>query len=141
MRVTMLLCDSAQQVGGKLYVLGGGWTHILFRGQSMNMSLAVVVAVPWDRTNERFDIETTLLTEDGLPVEVNDVVVGGTSILEVGRPPGIKAGSEINAAFVANFEGLVLPPGGYVWDLSLAGESLARNPFWVVAPPEQQTAA
>jgi hypothetical protein len=72
---------------------------------------------------------------------VNEVVVGGTSVLEVGRPPGIKAGSEINAAFVANFEGLVLPPGGYVWDLSLAGESLARNPFWVVAPPEQQTAA
>jgi hypothetical protein len=134
----MLLCDAAQQVGGKLYVLGGGWTHILFRGQSMNMALAVVLAVPWDRTNERLDIETTLRTEDGEPVRINEVVVGGTSVIEVGRPPGIKAGSEINAAFVVNFEGLVLDPGGYVWDLRLAEESLARTPFWVVAPPEQQ---
>jgi hypothetical protein len=133
----MLLCDAAQQVGGKLYVLGGGWTHLIARAPTMSMALAVVVAVPWDRTNERFDLETALLTEDGQPVDMNGMVLSATTTLEVGRAPGTKPGSEINTAFVVNFEGLALRPGGYVWELSLGEQSLARNPFWVVAPPQE----
>ena len=30
MKTTLLLCDYAQEVGGKLYVLGGGWS--IYRG-------------------------------------------------------------------------------------------------------------
>ena len=39
MKITLLLCDHAQEVGGKLYVLGGGWS--IYRGTPVTMALAV----------------------------------------------------------------------------------------------------
>jgi hypothetical protein len=144
MRVTMLLCDAAQQVGGKLYVLGGGWTHALARttGQSFNMALAIVIAVPWDQTNVKHDVQARLLTEDGQPVNVEGQQVQSTGQIEVGRPTGVKAGSELNAPIVLSFDGIPLAPGGYVWELLIGSESTARTPFWVVATqgiPQPQT--
>jgi len=38
---TMLLCDSAQAVGGKLYILGGGWTMLAKIQPRARMPLAV----------------------------------------------------------------------------------------------------
>ena len=45
-QVTMLLCDAAQQQGGKLYILGGGWTTINFQQVPFNMALAIKLAIP-----------------------------------------------------------------------------------------------
>jgi hypothetical protein len=129
----MLLCDAAETVGGKLYVLGGGWTHLLTPGQPVNMALAVVVAVPWTETNKRHPLEVRLLTDDGETVSVNDVPVQAGGQIEVGRPIGIKPGSDLNAVLAFGFNGVVLEPGGYVWQLSISGVPEARTPFWVLA--------
>ena len=57
MRVTMLLADAAQEVNGKLYVLGGGWS---VTGPDLPpMAIAIKLDVPWRQsvTSHTFDIQ------------------------------------------------------------------------------------
>jgi hypothetical protein len=131
----MLLCDAAEEVGGKLYVMGGGWTHLLTPNQPMNMALGVVVAVPWDRTNERHDLTVGLVDEDGEPVQIGGQVVRTGGQMAVGRPLGVKPGSAINAVMAFKFNGVVLDVGGYVWELRV-GKTQVRTPFWFVYPSQ-----
>jgi hypothetical protein len=131
MDVTMLLCDAADESGGKLYVLGGGWSII--RGQPSPMALAIKMSVPWDQANHPFSIKTMLVTDDGEPVPGPDsedpLVVEGT--VEVGRPTGLKPGTPLDTPFVLSFPPLPLEPGGYVWELEIDGTTMARAPFRV----------
>jgi hypothetical protein len=130
----MLLCDAAQEAGGKLFVLGGGWSIIRTPGIPVPMSLAVKVAVPWDQTNSKHRVQVSLLDEDGEPVTPTGAPgpIGLDGQLEVGRPPGIKAGTPIDAPIVMNFGFLTLDPGGYVWVLSIDELEAARTPFRVM---------
>ena len=130
----MLLCDAADAVNGKLYVLGGGWSHVLAPNAPVNMALAVMIAVPWHQANEKHEVNAALVSEDGETVEMegNQDVTSGE--LEVGRPAGLKAGTQLNTPLVLSFSGLVLKPGGYVWELRIGGEVMARAPFQVVEP-------
>jgi hypothetical protein len=135
MDVTLLLCDFAEAVNGKLYVMGGGWNILFAPGQPVTMSVAAVVAVPWDRTNQSYELGLELLTDDGGPVEIEGHRVAVTGEFELGRPPGIKAGSSQNAPFVWTFAGLVLDPGGYEWKLTIGGDPVGSRPFTVAHPP------
>jgi hypothetical protein len=85
----MLLCDAAQAVAGKLYVLGGGWTHIV-ENVPTPMALAMRLLVPWDQSNRPFDVHVQLMTHDGHPVDVGQGPVEAHARLEVGRPRGMR---------------------------------------------------
>jgi hypothetical protein len=135
MNVTLLLCDFAEAVNGKLYVMGGGWNILFAPGKPVTMSVAAVIAVPWDRTNQSYELTLELLTDDGGAVEIEGQTVAVTGEFELGRPPGIKAGSSQNAPFVWTFAGLVLEAGGYEWKLTIGGEPVASRPFTVAQPP------
>jgi hypothetical protein len=67
-KVTMMLADAAQEVGGKLYVLGGGWS--ITGPEPVPMAIALKLEVPWDRTNLQHSLLLELLDEDGEPVLV-----------------------------------------------------------------------
>jgi hypothetical protein len=135
---TMLLCDDAQAVGGKLYMLGGGWSMLTKVQPTANMALAVKLSVPWSRANERVHIEATLITDQGETVtQQNDQPVRTEGDLEVGRPPGLRHGTPLDATFVLNFQGLDLEAGGYVWELKVGGALAARVPFQVITPGVQ----
>ena len=58
--------------------------------------------------------------------------MGAQVNLEVGRPPGMKRGTPIDAPFVLPFPGIALGPGGYVWLLEIDGTEMARTPFRVM---------
>jgi len=131
MDVTMLLCDAAQEVGGKLYILGGGWSYFLTPGLPVNGALAIKVSVPWDRANYRHKVRALFVTEDGEPIDVGAGPVMAEGEFEVGRPPGVKPGTPLDAAFVLPFNGLVLEPGGYVWELYINDQLEARAPIRV----------
>lgn len=127
----MLLCDAAQSVGGKLFVLGGGWSQIpaaaLAGGASM--ALAVHIAVPWDQANEPLALVARLTTEDGKEVDLGGGPIQAEGQLEVGRPPGLKRGTPLDSTLALNFAGLTLNPGGYVWQLLVNGDEKARAQF------------
>ena len=63
MKTTLLLCDHAQEVAGKLYVLGGGWS--IYHGSPVTMGLAVKIGVPWDAANIPHTFSARLVDEDG----------------------------------------------------------------------------
>jgi hypothetical protein len=135
MKVTVLLCDSAQVADGKLHLLGGGW-NITGPGPTTH-AVAVLLEVPWDRTNRQLDFTLELVTDDGSPFmqigpdgsEVPTRIEGG---VEVGRPPGHPHGAPINVPFVINIPGLQLEPGRrYSWEAHVTGEP--DNESWHAA--------
>ena len=123
----MLLADAAQEVGGKLYILGGGWS--ITGPTPTPMAIALKLEVPWDRTNEHHTLLLELVDEDGTPVLVADehgeqVPLQVSGEFEAGRPPGIKPGTPIDSALAVNFGPLQLEGGRrYQWRLSIDGES------------------
>lgn len=136
MRVTMLLADAAQEVNGKLYILGGGWS---VTGPDVPpMSLAIKLDVPWSEANVPHRFEMVLVDTDGRTISTGgegpDVRVDGT--FEVGRPAGLPAGSDIDFAFAVSVPPFPLTPGRYAWQLSIDGDTREDwlRPFQVRAP-------
>jgi hypothetical protein len=123
-KVTIMLADAAQVAEGKLFVLGGGWS---FTGPAPSPSaLAILVEVPWDRTNASLHFVVELLDSDGQAViageEGQPIVVAGD--IEAGRPPGTPPGSPIAVPLAINLGPLPLAPGGrFEWRFSLDGET------------------
>jgi hypothetical protein len=131
MEVTMLLCDAADEVGGKLYVMGGGWTHTGAVNEPTSMALALVISVPWDETNKEHQLKTVLITADGETVIQDGRAVASEGTFEMGRPPRVKQGSALNVPLAFSYHGLTLKQGGYVWEVRINGDAKARTPFWV----------
>jgi hypothetical protein len=138
MKITVLLCDHAQEVGGKLYILGGGWS--IYHGSPVTMALAVKVSVPWDAANIPHELLAQLLTEDGMPPmlpgpdgEPAPSPVQFQGRFEAGRPAGVAPGSPLDAPFAVNLAGVPLPPGRYEWHISIDDELLERVSFTVSA--------
>jgi hypothetical protein len=129
MRLTVILSDAAQTVDGKLYVLGGGWTQAS-GATPLHVALGIVAAVPWEDANRQHPVLVQLIREDGEPVEQDGGPVQAEGQFEIGRPPGIKEGSDLNATMVLKFNGLDLRPGGYVFQVQV-GDAVERTPFWV----------
>jgi uncharacterized protein DUF6941 len=135
--VTLILCDAAQQQGGKLYILGAGWSLVQAPNVPITMALGVIVGVPWDQANDQLLVEAVLMTDDGDPVQIEvtenefqPVLASGQ--MEVGRPPGLKRGMTLNAPLAFTFNGVPLPVGGYRWELKINGTVEATAPFRVV---------
>jgi hypothetical protein len=137
-KVTMLLCDYAQEVAGKLYVLGGGWS--IYHGTPVTLALAVKVAVPWDGANMPHNFAARLVTEDGenprLPQPDGELAETPFQLegqFEAGRPPGLPPGSDLDVLYAFNIAGIPLLPGRYEWSVEIDGEPLERIAFTVMA--------
>ena len=128
----MLLCDAAQSVQGKLYILGGGWTQVQTHGNPIPMALALQISVPWDMANQRLAVKAVLLTSDGELVDPGVGPVEASTHLEVGRPAGLEKGTPLQAMLAVNAGALPLSPGRYVWHIEIDGEIKAQAPFQVL---------
>jgi hypothetical protein len=122
MKVTMMLADSAQVAGGKLYILGGGWS--ITGPMPCPSAIAVIVSVPWNETNRKHRVKVELVDPDYRPVLLptpegsSPLVITGD--FEVGRPPGISPGSTIEVPFAFNIGALPLPPDKrFIWKLTI----------------------
>lgn len=121
MKVTMLLADAAQEAGGKLHILGGGWS--LMGPEPSPMAIALKFAVPWDQTNIAHRWMLELVEADGqvvmveTPVGTQPVQIGGE--FEVGRPPGLVRGTPIDLPLAVSVGPLPLSPGRYEWRLTV----------------------
>lgn len=134
----LILCDAAQadSTSGKLHMLGAGWTVV--PTPTPPSAVALMVQVPWARTNEVLPITVELLDADGHPVKLPGPTDNETQALrqearlEVGRPPGIAPGSTLSAAFAMNVGPLPLAVGRYEWRAVVA-ESVQSEFFQVMA--------
>ena len=125
-KVTLMLADAAQVAGGKLNVLGAGWT---FTGPGpCPFAIAGIIEVPWHLTNTRHTLRLDLIDLDGNAVEIE--TPDGKQPLwiehqfEEGRPTGYRPGSAIPHFLAINSSPLPLAPGShYEWRWMLNGES------------------
>jgi hypothetical protein len=125
MKVTMLLCDAAQVVDTKLYILGGGWN--VCRAPLIPMALAIKLDVEWTQTDLLHYWQLALLDADGRPVLI-DTLEGKKPIeirgeFTVPRPTGLPEGSPVGFALAVNIGPIPLAAQNrYTWQLLIDGE-------------------
>src|SRR5271168_466063 len=65
-----LLADAAQAVGGKVFVLGGGWN--LFRAASypapVQLAIAIGLGFTFDEVGVKYPLNVVIADEAGIPV-------------------------------------------------------------------------
>ena len=140
-----MLADAAQAVGGKLFILGGGWSNVW---ATVPFSIACKVEVPWHLATEPHQFRLELMDADGQPVEA-PTGDGGTqpvfveAELSTGIAPGAKPGTPMDAVLAINFPPIELELGRYQFRVSIDGQS---NDEWCLAfnrvnPPKNALAA
>lgn len=136
----MMLSDSAQSVGGKLYILGGGWDVV--GPDPQPSAIAMLFRVSWDLSNMQHHWRLELVTGNGepatAPTPVGDQPVALEADLEVGRPAGVAPGSWLVVPLAINLGPLPLTAGEtYEWRLTVGDESREewRLPFRVRPRP------
>jgi hypothetical protein len=136
MKATMLLADAAQTVGGKLYILGGGWT--ICGPAPVLMAVAIKLEVPVDQAGRAHDWSLTLLDDNGelvllealngqrLPVEISGK-------FEATLVPELPQDMPLDLPLAVTIGPLPLEPGSrFVWQLSIDGHAAEewRLAFW-----------
>ena len=127
------LADSAQVVGGKLYVLGGGWNSLDLKGPKDGVGLISVtgrILVPVEESDREFEFSIYLDF-----VSDPDIMLGGPRLRGVIRPkvpPTNEQSVETATPFAFDLFGLTFPRAGeYAFVISHEGEELARTRFQV----------
>ena len=141
MRATLVLCDYASQdiPGGKVNIIGAGWS--VTTPLPGPRAVAVFIKVAWTEANRTHAFVLRLADGDGhtvtVPVPTGPQPVEFPGNLEVGRPPGIPEGSEIDAQFAVNLAQLPLAPRQrYTWQLLVDNDELAAESFYVQPFPQ-----
>lgn len=131
----MVVADGAHSVGGKLYVLGGGWDHLFvptLPGPAVQpFALAVSVKIPWHLTNRRFACTFELTDADNQPI--------GDPLrmdMEQGRPPGSRQGSALPLLMALSVNPHFPQEGRYVFHGSIDQERLRTVAFEVHQAPQ-----
>jgi hypothetical protein len=144
-KVSLMLADAAQAVGGKLYILGGGWS-ILYA--DMPYAIALKIEVPWIEATAEHTFKLELLDADGQPVlgpdgETPMATVEGT--FQTGIPPGVRHGVPLDAVAAIPVPPIPLEAGHYYeWRLTIDGaghDKEWRLGFTRAEPPPQTLAA
>lgn len=86
----VILADRAEVLGGKLYVMGGGWDRANVRdwNQPLLMAIALGILVPWNATNEQHHVR--LWFEDADGGHISPQIDTG---FRTGRPPHLDSGA------------------------------------------------
>jgi hypothetical protein len=111
-RITMMIAaDSAQAVDGKLYVLGGGFNHLVVSEfpAAHTFDVAMMVDVPWTETNRPYEVVVELVDADGQPMGYR-----AEATLETGRPAGARPGSAFAVPLAVPVTADFPEPGRYV---------------------------
>ena len=133
----LILADSAQVVGNKLYLLGGGWDTLTVNSGfplDRRCGVALSVKVPWNETNQRHTFEVEVTSEDPSTEEPKDLLkVGGQ--FEVGRPAGTPQGQDQRVQLAIDMNLRLEDPGTKVIVARIEGQEMWRTRFNVVPGP------
>ncbi|MFL5798146.1 MAG: DUF6941 family protein [Actinomycetota bacterium] len=129
----LLLCDAAQVVSAKLYVMGGGWDRVQLPSYpaTLPVSLAVGVRVEWTETNSRHKLVVRGMSEDA-----DRELFRAEGEFEVGRPPGTPHGMSQLFQVAMNVPLQLPEPGSYTIEASVDEGTVVRSfPFLAVSVP------
>ena len=144
MRASIILCDFAEQdqPSGKVHMLGAGWS--VTGPAPAPQAVVVLIKIEWTEANRPHDFALRLTDGDGavvhIPTPAGTQGMEFAGKLEVGRPPGIPHGSEIDTSFVVPLQPLPLTPGQrFTWRLNFGEHEAASESFYVRPLPQQLT--
>jgi hypothetical protein len=125
----LILADAVQAVNGKLYMLGGGWTtfHAAKIPTTHPLGIALGLRVPWEETNQLHRLQINLVNSDG-----ESVSPAMQAELEMGRPPGLRPGSDQTAAIAVNATVTFAKAGRYEVRAAVEGQTVRTAVFDVV---------
>jgi hypothetical protein len=128
----MMLADGAQAVGGKLYILGGGFDRINMPVTPFQhrFDLAMLIEVPWNATNQPYQVVVELLDADGAPMGYR-----AEASLETGRPPGLRQGTSITVPVAIPVVAEFRKAGRYILQGSINGKEKNRVAFEAISLP------
>lgn len=130
----LILADAAQVVGGKLYLIGGGWDTLTVNKNfpvDQRCALAISISVPWNETNQKHSFEVEIASEDSATEEPNRLVkVGGQ--FEVGRPPGIRQGQSQRFQLAIDMNLKITNPGTKTIVVRIEGQEMKKLDFNVL---------
>ena len=140
-QMQVVLADYAVTHDGKVMMAGAGWSQV--GSGPFASALAFIVKVPWDMANQQIAIHAELIDEDGRPVLVNQAPLSLNIGFSVGRPDGLRPGSDIDQNLAVQIPPIALAPGrSYEWRISVDGEHRHEwnRGFFVRTPasPEQR---
>lgn len=131
-----LIADSVQAVGGKLFVLGGGWDTLTvgsFPARHHTLALGLRIAVPWTYDGRIVRLEIDLQDEDS-----RSLFSGGSvrHQFPVRRSPSTTDGESIGMVQAFTFNNIPFrEPGGYAFVVSLDDVERKRIRFRVRQKP------
>ena len=129
----MILADSAQVVGNKLYLLGGGWDRLTVNRDfpvNQHCAIAVAIKIPWNETNLKHVFEVEVMSEDPATEEPKSLAkINGQ--FEVGRPAGIPAGQDQRIQMAIDMGLRLDNPGTKTVIARIDGEEMRRLYFTV----------
>jgi hypothetical protein len=107
----LVLADAVEALGGKLYMMGGGWDtmHVRNIEQPVPMSIACGILVPWAETDD--DHTLTITTEDQ---DRNQVAPPLTVTFKTGRSANLERGAPTHVPFAIKAEFVLPTLGTYV---------------------------
>lgn len=95
-----LLADAAQAVGGKIYVLGGGWN--MFRSPSfpapVQLAIAIGLGFTFNEIGIKYPLNVVIADETGVPIvpEMKGQVETGQPAADVPKTASVKIPVAIN---------------------------------------------
>ena len=139
MKTQVILCDWAQAINGKLYIMGAGWSRVVST-IPFNLGVAIIIKIPWTATNQKHELQFSVLDGDGTLMSFQ----GATGVAPIqikgefgaGRPMDIKPGSDIDATLGFSIGPIILPPNDYVCELQINGAIVETVPFTGSAAPQ-----
>jgi len=127
----LMLCDAAQLVQGKLYILGGGWDRTSVNNPSLGVAFSIMIE--WTETNQRHRFELELQDEDGNALMVGEppkpLIMGGD--FTAGRPAEHPPGMPLWVRQAVNIQNPRFEPNKrYRWELRINGSPLTNLSFY-----------
>jgi hypothetical protein len=130
----LILADSAQVTGNKLYLLGGGWDRLNVSKDfpvNQRCAIAVAIKIPWNDTNLKHVFEVEVLGEDQI-TEAPQSLAKINGQFEVGRPVGIPAGQDQRIQMAIDMGLRLDGPGTKTVIARIDGEEMKRLYFTVM---------
>jgi hypothetical protein len=156
MDAKVMLCDFAEVSGGKLFITGAGISLLASSSDTspypVNVSLAILVSIPWTETDISHTMTIELISEAGgtqQRVMLSDQLPDGHDPADLGtlvfvfsamRMPTMADGDESSMPVSVPLFGLPLPElGPYFFSVRIDGREMDRASFRLI--PRQAATA